>query len=137
MINLIDLILGALILFYLLKHAGGMVGTLKNIAFVIIFLMLFGIAAQFVLNLSFAKKVHGPLENSYTVKISHVLIRGLYPVIEWSAGKLDGFIKDKIIAKPAPDVSIPKVTVPKKMPTIVIPKDSMPKLKVDELPKLK
>ncbi|MFH1826515.1 MAG: hypothetical protein ABH823_04405 [bacterium] len=138
MINIIDLVLGIFILFYLIKNAGGVVKTIKNLAMIVLFLMFFGVIAQLVLNMSFAEATHDTLNESGLVKASHVLIKWIYPVIEWAAPQVDGFIKDNIMAKPTPDVSVPKVTIPNiKGPAIMIPQESLPKLSIEDFPKLK
>ncbi|MFH1542778.1 MAG: hypothetical protein ABIE84_06820 [bacterium] len=138
MLNLIDLVLGIFIAFYYVKNAGGMITLAKNTAIVLVFLMVFGVFSQFVISLSFTKPLHVGLQDSYLVKVSRALIRWSYPAIEWSAPKIDAFIKDKVLSEPAPEIKAPKVTIPKMDgPSIVIDKNSLPKLNVNELPKLK
>lgn len=129
MINIIDLIVGILVIFYLLRGAGGIVRTLKTLVFILLALMFFGIVAQLTLDLSFAKPVHKTLRDSYSVKVSHVLIKWFYPVVRQAAPKIDSFIKKKILSTSTPEVSVPKIVLPEKS----LPKLSFP----EELPKLK
>lgn len=127
MINVIDLVLVGLILFYLLKNAGGVVRTVKNLIVVLLALMVFGVFAEFLLNLSIAKGLHKSLRDSYLVRVSHVLIKWTYPAIEKTAPKVDAFIKEKIISAPTPEASVP---------VIALPQESLPKLTIPKLPKL-
>ena len=124
---MVDLILGILILFYFLGHAGGLVKTLKNLLLVLLFLMIFGVFAQFILSLDFAEAVHPSLNDSYLIKASHTLIRWFYPMIENGAPKVNSFIKQKILAAPPPEVTLP---------TIKLSKENLPQLDIPELPKL-
>lgn len=129
MINVIDLLVGAFVLVYLVKNAGGVAKTLKTLVIIALSLMVFGIAAQFILNLSLAEPIQKALDDSYAIKVSHVLIRWFYPAVEKTVPKLDSFIKDKIISAPAPQVTTPKIAIPEKS----LPKLSLP----EELPQLK
>lgn len=114
MLNIIDLVIVALVLFYLLKNAGGVVRTLKNIVVILLCLVVLGLVARLVLDSSFisgsARKV---LAESYFVKLSYGLIRWSYPAVEKNAPKVDAFIKEKIISAPTPEVTVPKIPVPK------------------------
>jgi len=108
MLNIVDLIIAALALFYLLKNAGGITKTIKNFLIVILALVFFGIIATFLTGFSLPKSLHKTLENSYFVKLSHYIIKWTYPTVEKGAPKFDNFIKEKILSAPTPEVSIPK-----------------------------
>lgn len=113
MLNVIDIVLAVLILFYLLKNAGGIVRTFKNIIVVLLVLFVLGIVVRMVLDSSLisgsARKI---LENSYFVKLSYSLIKWSYPAVEKNAPKIDAYIKEKIISSPTPEVTTPKVSIP-------------------------
>ena len=119
MINIIDVAVVILILLYFVKHVGGPVRILKNIVIVLLMLVLFGIVAQFTLTLPVAAAVEDNIRSSYFVSFSSYLIRLIYPTIENGAPKVDHFIKEKIIAGPTPEVTVPNITLPKNLsPTI-------------------
>ncbi|MBI5400343.1 hypothetical protein HZB07_07070 [Candidatus Saganbacteria bacterium] len=110
MLNIIDLVIVALILFYLLKHAGGIIKTVKNLAVVLLILILFGLTARLLLNASFISGgARAMLEDAYFVKLSYVLIVWGYPAIQNNAPKIDSFVKEKIITNPAPALKTPKL----------------------------
>jgi hypothetical protein len=117
MINLLDLVVAALALLYLLKNAGGVLKTAKNILLVLVVLIVFGVLARLLLDLTYATPIHRTLSDSYFVKLSHFLLKGIYPAIEKTAPSVDSFIKNKIISQPTPEVSAPL----KKMPKITLP----------------
>jgi hypothetical protein len=123
MINVLDLIIGALALFYLLKNAGGLAKTVKNFLIVIACLVIIGILSQLILSWSFAKPLHKPINDSYSIKVSIWLIKWAYPSVEKTVPKIDAFVKEKIISKPTPEVTVPKKELPKNLaPNITIPK---------------
>ncbi len=125
MLNIIDLVIAGLVLFYLLKNAGGAVKTLKNIAIVLLSLILLGVLVRLLLDSTLisgsARKI---LEESYFVKLSYSLIRWTYPAVEKNAPRIDAFIKEKIISAPTPEVTVPKISVP----TITLPEEEINKL---------
>ena len=112
MINIIDIVIAALILFYLLRKAGGIAKTAINLLMVFVILLVFGIFARLIFDLPLPAPFRQTLENSYFVRLSHYSIKGIYPAVEKGAPQVDSFIKNKIIAAPTPEVSIPKVTLP-------------------------
>jgi hypothetical protein len=100
MLNVIDLVLAAFVLFFLLKNAGGIVKTIKNILFVLLILIIFGVGSRLLLNSAFISgEARQTLENAYFVKMSLAIIGWGYPSISNSAPKVDSFIKDNIIEK--------------------------------------
>jgi len=119
MINILDLIIIGLALFYLLKNAGGLLKTIKNLLIVLLALILVGIISAYLLEVPLAKPAHELLRDSYFVKLSYLLIKTIYPTLEKEAPKVDVFIKEKIITTPTPEVTVPKS----------LPKVSLPKLK--------
>lgn len=112
MINIFDLVLGAWILFFLLKNSGGISKTVKNFLIVIVVLVIFGIIAQVMLGWQMPKPVRDTLTDSYFVKLSVLIIKTVYPTVENSAPKINSFMKDKIISLPTPEVEVPKVIIP-------------------------
>lgn len=123
MINILDLIIGALLLFYLLKNAGGLAKTVKNFIVVIVILVILGLGSQLILSWSLAQPVHKPIKDSYFLKISIWLIKWVYPTVQQTAPKFDAFVKNKIISQPTPEVSVPKMELPKNIaPSITLPK---------------
>lgn len=122
MINLVDLVVGIFVLIYFLKNAGGLLKTAKNIIIILLMLMLFGIIAELVLAWPIGNPVREPLKDSYSLKVSLFLIKGVYPVVESSAPKVDSFIKERIISLPAPkDVLPEKFISTEAIPKLVIP----------------
>lgn len=125
MLNVIDIVIAALVLFYLLKNAGGFVRTLKNIIVVLLVLIVLGIVVRLVLDSSLISgSARKTLENSYFVKLSYSLIKSIYPAVEKNAPKIDAYIKEKIISSPTPEVTAPKISVP----TITIREEEINKL---------
>jgi hypothetical protein len=117
-INIVDLGLGALILFYLLKNAGSLLRTVRNLILVALFLVLFGMAAQVLLDMPAASATHRYLGESYFVKLSRLLIKWAYPAVKNAAPKVDNFINKSIIALPTPKDVLPGKLISKE----VIPK---------------
>ena len=116
MLNIIDIALVVLILFYLLRNAGGILKTAMNLLFVILFLVVFGIVVRSLLDASVVSgAAREVLENSYFTKLSINIIKWAYPAVEKSAPSIDSFIKEKIISAPTPEVSAPKVVIPEKI----------------------
>ncbi|OGB89287.1 hypothetical protein A2625_03875 [candidate division WOR-1 bacterium RIFCSPHIGHO2_01_FULL_53_15] len=118
MLNIIDLVVAGLILFYLLKNAGGIIKTVKNVLIVLAILLLFGLASRLLLNSPFISgDARKTLENAYFVRLSHALIAWGYPAVENSAPKINSFVKEQIIAAPTAEtktIKIPKIKVPEK-----------------------
>ncbi len=112
MINILDLIVGGFVLFYLLKNAGGIGKTVKNFLAVFFFLVIFGIITQLLLSWALAKPIQKTLADSYLGKVSLLLIKWTYPAVEGSAPKINSFMKDKVLSAPTPKVEVPKVTIP-------------------------
>ena len=121
MLNIIDLLVVAFVLFYLLKNAGGLIKTAKNLAVVLLIIIIFGAGVRLLLNSSFISgQARQTLEGAYFVRLSYAMIAGGYPVIRDGAPRVDSFIKDNIIATPEakmelprPEQFLPKVTLPK------------------------
>ncbi|MFA5113174.1 MAG: hypothetical protein WC529_02625 [Candidatus Margulisiibacteriota bacterium] len=112
MLNVIDIVIGVLILFYLLKNAGGLLKTAKNIVFVLIFLLIFTIAARLLLDTTMISgEARKTLEGSYFVNLSTVMIKAAYPAVENGAPQVNSFIKEKIIAAPTREVTVPAVKI--------------------------
>lgn len=131
MLNIIDLIIAGLILFYLLKNAGGVVRTIRNILIVLIILLIFGIASRLLLNSSFisgdARRV---LAESYFVKLSYAMIASSYPAVEDNAPKINSFVKEQIINPgPSPEAKTPR----KDLYKIPVTEKELDKL-LDEVP---
>src|SRR3989338_694741 len=101
MLNIIDLIIAGLVLFYFLKNAGGVVKTIKNILIFLVILILFGVASRLLLNSAFISgDARKTLEDAYFVKLSHALINWSYPAVQDNAPKVDSFIQENIITSP-------------------------------------
>jgi hypothetical protein len=121
MLNIIDLLVVGFVLFYLLKNAGGLIKTIKNLAVVVLVILLFGAGVRLLLNSSFISgDARLTVENAYFVRLSYAMIAGGYPVLRDGAPKVDTFIKDNIISTPEvktelprPEQFLPKVTLPK------------------------
>jgi len=129
MINVIDIVVAALALFYLLKNSGGVLKTLKNIVIVLLILIVFGLVARLILDTAMVPgSAQKTLGESYFVRLSHGLIRLVYPAVETSAPKIDSYIKDKIISTPTAEVKAPKINIPK----IAIPQKELEKLLLEE-----
>ena len=120
MLNILDLVIAGLILFYLLKNAGGLLKTAKNVVVVIASLVILVIIARLLLDSSLisgeARKL---LASSYFVAISTNLIKSAYPAVEDNAPKVNSFIKEKILTAPTSEVAVPKIktTLPGDLPT--------------------
>jgi hypothetical protein len=129
MINILDIIIAVLILIYMVKRAGGVLKTLKNIVVVVLALILFAIIARLTLEVSLLKLTHPYIRDSYFYNISVSLIRWVYPPIKESAPRVDLFVKEKFISRgevernksegnitkiSLPENLIPKVTLPVK-----------------------
>lgn len=128
MINIIDIIIGGLILYYLLRNAGGLSKTIKNFLIVIFFLIVLAIISRLLLGWEVAKPTHKYLEGSYLVKVSHVVVKWLYPAVENTAPKVNSFMKEKILSGPTPEVEAPKVDkIMQQMPSITLPTITLPK----------
>ena len=119
MINIIDIIIGVLILFYLLKNAGGVIKTAKNFLVAIAGLIVFGVIAQMLLAASFAAPAHKVLGEAYSVRAAQILIHWVYPPISDAAPKVDNFMKKNILSVPpleakkmVPDELVRKLQVP-------------------------
>lgn len=124
MINILDIIIAGVVLFYLLKNAGGILKTVKNILVVILILVVFGVVTRLLLDTSFISGgARENLENAYFVKLSYNIIRFSYPAVSSNAPKVDSFIKDKIISMPSKEVVIPKLAIPEnvKLPKVTLP----------------
>ena len=100
MLNVIDLIVAAFVLFFLLKNAGGLVRTVRNVVIVLLVILLVGVGARLLLNSSLVSgEARHALESSYFVKASLAAISLVYPQISSEAPRVDSFIKDNIIVK--------------------------------------
>lgn len=98
MLNVIDLIVAAFALYFLLKHAGGLTKTIRNVVVVLLVIMLIGVGVRLLLNASFVSgEARNTLESSYFVKAALAAIGVVYPSISNEAPKVDSFIKDNII----------------------------------------
>ncbi|MDI6731367.1 MAG: hypothetical protein QME05_02140 [Candidatus Margulisbacteria bacterium] len=122
MINVIDIVVGALILIYLVKNFGGILKTTKSLLIIICALILFGLVTSFISEWSILGEGRQFLKESFIVNLSYNIIKLVYPAIENSAPKVDSYIKDKIIDKTVPTVTIPKVpAIEKMMPKVAVP----------------
>ena len=114
MLNVIDIVLAVLILFYLIRSPGGMLKTSINLGAVLVFIIIYAIAARLLIDSSIvsgdAKKM---LEQSYFTRFTVNMIKWAYPSIEKNAPKIDSFVKEKIISAPAPEVKEPKIESPR------------------------
>ncbi len=98
MLNVIDLIIAAFALYFLLKHAGGLTKTIRNVIVVLLIILLIGVGVRLLLNASFVSgEARNTLESSYFVKAALAAISVVYPQISNEAPKVDSFIKDNII----------------------------------------
>lgn len=130
MINTVDIILAVLALFYIIKNAGGPLKIVKSILMVLVYLIGFGLVVAFLLQFSFMAPVEKILSESYSIKLSQLLIRAVYPPIKNTAPKVDAFINDKIMSKPEPKVETPKVELSKiEIPKMISIETVMPKKK--------
>ncbi|MDD5593132.1 MAG: hypothetical protein PHG97_00145 [Candidatus Margulisbacteria bacterium] len=118
MLNIIDLVIVAFVLFYLLKNAGGILRTVKNLVVVLLIIIFFGIAARLTLNSSFISgEARKTLENAYFVKLSNAMIAWGYPALQDNAPKVDSFIKEQIISTPevkTQKIESPRISIPEK-----------------------
>jgi hypothetical protein len=122
MINILDLIIGGLILFFLLRNAGGIAKTVKNFLMVILLLIALAVISRLILEWNWAEPAHKYLSNSYLVKVSQIIVKWTYPAVENSAPKIDSFMKDKILSAPTPEVETPKVDkLIRSVPNITLP----------------
>ncbi|MGB9612777.1 MAG: hypothetical protein ACPL4K_01170 [Candidatus Margulisiibacteriota bacterium] len=115
MINFLDLIIIGLVLFYLLRNAGGILKTIKNLIVILFILIALGIFSAFLLEQKVAEPIHKTLKDSYFVKLSYALIKIAYPTIEKEIPKVDVFIKEKIVSTPTSETkgAIPKKSLPR------------------------
>lgn len=98
MLNIIDLVVVAFVLFYLLRHAGGIVKTIKNLLVVIVVIIIIGVGARLLLNSPLLSgEPRKTLADAYFVRLSYAMISWGYPSIENGAPRVDSFIKDNII----------------------------------------
>lgn len=119
MLNIIDLVIAGLILFYLLKNAGGPLKTIKNVFVVAAALVILVIVARLLLDSALISgEARKMLASSYFVAVSTSLVKGAYPAVENNAPKVNAFIKDKILSAPTPEVVVPKIktTLPGDLP---------------------
>ena len=128
-INLLDLIVAGFVLFYLVKNAGGIGKTVRNLLIILAVLIVLGLISRLLLDAPLAQPLHKTLKESYFVKLSYSLIKGLYPTVEQNAPKVDKFIKDKIMTAPTPELAIPKNIIPEKALPKVNLQELMPELK--------
>jgi len=127
MINIIDIVVGVLIIFYLAKNFGGIWKTAKSFLIVICALIFFGIITSFIVEWPILGEGRRYLKESFIVNLSYNIIKVIYPAIETSAPKVDSYIKDKIITGPTPTITIPKIPAIEKI---------MPKVSIPHLPEL-
>ena len=98
MLNVIDLVVAAFAHYFLLKNAGGLSKTIRNIVIVLLVILLVGVGVRLILNSAFVSgEARHTLESSYFVKASLAAISVVYPQISSEAPKVDTFIKDNII----------------------------------------
>jgi len=127
MITIIDLILVILFGLFFIKNIGGLLKTTLSVIMVIVFLIVFGLIANWLLNIQAASFMHDNLKNSYFVKLSNVMIKLVYPAVEKQAPKLDTFIKENILTATGEAINItPPV---KALPKIPLPTPEPPKEK--------
>jgi hypothetical protein len=110
MLNIIDLVIAGLILFYLLKNAGSLFKTVKNVLVVVAALVVLVVLVRLLLDTTLlAGAPRQMLASSYFVAVSTSLVKTVYPAVEGNAPKVNSFIKDKILAAPTPEVTAPKI----------------------------
>lgn len=140
MLNVIDIVLAVLILFYLIRSPGGMLRTSINLGAVLVFIIIYAIAARLLIDSSFvtgsAKKM---LEESYFTRFTVNMIKWAYPALEKSAPAIDTFVKDKIISAPTPEVKSPETGAQKiEGPRIKISQKELEKILLESpLPSVK
>ena len=115
MLNIIDIVVAVLIVVYLLKNFGGPAKIIKALLVIVVMLVVFGVVARLLFDAPLPEQAHSSLVNSYFVKLSNVIIKSVYPAIENGAPKVDSFIKEKIIATPTPEVTMPQLAIPTKV----------------------
>jgi hypothetical protein len=100
MLNIVDLAVAAFVLIYLLKNAGGILKTIRNLIVVLVVIIIFGVGSRLLLNSSIISgEARKTLDSAYFVKMATTMISWAYPSIEQGAPKVDSFIKDNIIEK--------------------------------------
>jgi len=119
MVTIIDLIIVVLVVLFLIKNIGGILKTTISILTILIFLIVFGLVANLLLNAEAASFMHDNLRHSYFVKLSNSLVKLVYPAIEKQAPRLDNFIKEKILTATGEvfkatqsEKAIPKIYLP-------------------------
>ena len=126
-ISLLDLIVGALLLWFLVKNIGGALKTAKTIILALLMLMLFAIISQSLLNFDFAKPAHETLQHSFMVNLSTNLIKWFYPVIENNAPKVNSYIKEKVLTATTKEINASHLTAEAiNLPKINIPENIQP-----------
>ncbi|OGC21917.1 hypothetical protein A2291_05795 [candidate division WOR-1 bacterium RIFOXYB2_FULL_42_35] len=137
MINAVDLTLGVLMVLYLIKNIGGPIRTIINIVVIFLFLFFFGIMTEVILLFPVSQSVRDGYRDSYIAKVSVVLIKWIYPLVENNAPNIDKFMKERVISKPPSQTEeeIMKQLPDKNLPEVKL-HDLMIKLKSTELPKL-
>ncbi|MFA5839634.1 MAG: hypothetical protein WC890_03130 [Candidatus Margulisiibacteriota bacterium] len=122
MINIIDIVIGALILIYLVKNFGGIFKTLKSIVIIICALIIFGIVTSFIVDWPILGAGRQYLKDSFVVNLSYNIIKTIYPTIENGAPKVNSYIKDKIMSTQTSTPELPSIpAVEKMMPKMAIP----------------
>ncbi|MBI5700872.1 hypothetical protein HZC34_03370 [Candidatus Saganbacteria bacterium] len=129
MINIVDIVVAVLLMLYLLKNAGGGIKLVKNFLAVSLILVIFGILSQLLLSSPLNFPALKVISDSYSFKVSNLLVRVVYPPLKNSAPKIDKFISEKMIATPTPEVSVPTIKMDglslESMPKLSLPKPSI------------
>lgn len=113
--NIIDIVIAVLLVMGLVKSLGRPWKSVQALLVAAIFLMVFGVAARMSLDLPLPDPFKETIKHSYFVQLSLVMIRTTYPAVEEHTPKVGSFIKEKIIAEPAPPVTLPPATLPNKI----------------------
>ncbi|MCU0640898.1 MAG: hypothetical protein MUC35_02275 [Candidatus Margulisbacteria bacterium] len=117
---MLDLLVAGFILFFLLKNAGGLLKTVKNIVAVLVGLVIYVVIVRLLLDSAVVSgEARKTLEGSYFANLATVMIKVAYPAVESGAPSVNSFIKDKLIAAPTKEVTVPSVK-------IKIPNDKIP-----------
>ena len=101
MINLVDLVIIVIALLFFVKNSGGILKTIFNLFIILAFITFFGMGVRALLNSSYVSgDARKTLENSFFVKLSHVIVAASYSPLASSAPKVDSFVKNNFLVTP-------------------------------------
>src|SRR3989339_686441 len=124
MLNIIDIVVGLLVILYLVKNLGGPAKIIKSLVIVILVMMIFGVIVRLLVDAPLPDSAKKTINDSYFVQLSHLMIRWVYPAVETGAPRVNSFIKDRILFQPTPEVTLPAVSVT--LPANMLPTISLP-----------